>query len=277
MLYRKIKKRLYLFSQFANVQCRFWIPRSKIDSWSNTVDIFFILAIGRSGTKFLSQLLNKAENAYVLHEPLKVDRMAYKEAYYNEMKARNYIKIFRKKYIYLMQNRIGKQYGEVNSFLRRHSNALKKEFPKVKLIHLIRDGRDVVRSMFSRETMNIEDENTQHIIPKKNSPFYNRWKNMTRFEKLCWYWKNENNHLRINIKNMINFEKIISDYDYFSEKVLNILGLEISEFLWEKERNKPKNITTDYTLPKWPNWTEEEKSIFNEICGEEMRLSGYYK
>ena len=79
----------------------FWITQKKVVKWLKNKKIFLILAIGRSGTTFLSSLLNNAPNAYIVHEPVRSDFRAYIEAFYSEQKANKYIKKFRKKEIYL--------------------------------------------------------------------------------------------------------------------------------------------------------------------------------
>ncbi|MDA3792459.1 MAG: hypothetical protein PF545_02225, partial [Elusimicrobia bacterium] len=98
----------------------FWINSEKIEEWVSSKKIFFILSIGRSGTKFLADLLNKAQGVYIVHEPVRDDFQAYQDAFHSEEKARDYSRHFRKKEIYLRARKKGiKSYGEVNSLLRR--------------------------------------------------------------------------------------------------------------------------------------------------------------
>jgi hypothetical protein len=259
------------------VYLRSGIRNKKTKEWFNKINTFFILAIGRSGTQFLSYLLNKAQKAYVVHEPVRSDFRAYLEAFYSEKKAFKYFNGFRKDEIYLRaRNKDLNHYGEVNSVLRRHCNAIKKVLPGVKLFHLIRDGRDVVRSMMSRKTMTKEDPNTHKIKPKKYDLLYDNWSKMNRFERLCWYWDTENRYLMDNIENLIQFENLTSSYEYFRETLLIPLGLNISESFWEEEIKTPKNITVNYELPHWTKWDQKRKSTFNAICGKTMNNAGYF-
>lgn len=255
---------------------KFWINDRKIKEWANSKNIFFILAIGRSGTKFLADLLDKAPGTLVVHEPIQDDFQAYQEGFHSEAKAEHYIQSLRKKEIYL---RLGNQhidtYGEVNGVLRRHCLALKKEFPNAKFIHLIRDGRDVVRSMISRKTMTVEDPNTKHISPRLEDVWFDKWSEMSRFEKLCWYWQVENRYLRINIQKRVQLEKVIADYEYFQKYVLKPLELEITEDVWRKDIDSPKNVTKEYKIPHWSEWDYDMMQKFFAICGEEMKKNGY--
>jgi hypothetical protein len=259
-----------------SLRLRFWITHKKADEWIENKKIFFILATGRSGTQFLSSLLNKSPGAYVVHEPVREDFRSYEEVFYNEKKAHKYIQGFRKKEIYdRAREREIHTYGEVNSVLRRHCNALKKSFPNAQIFHLIRDGRDVVRSSMSRGTMLANHPSTQKIRPTPESPWKDKWNSMTQFEKICWYWDVENCYLNESIKKTLQFEKLISSYEYFKEHLLDPLEFKISKETWQKEVHSPKNITSQYTIPHWSEWDKREMDAFNEICGDTMRANGY--
>ena len=89
---------------------------------------------------------------------------------------------------------------------------------------------------------------------------------MNRFEKLCWYWDIENRYLHENIDEIIYFEKLISDYDYFNKKLLMPLNLDIPKEIWENEAKTPKNITKKHTIPHWSDWKLEDLESFKRIC-----------
>jgi len=267
---------MYPSRKMIKTKLRFWYSHKRVNSWFDDKKIFFILAIGRSGTKFFSQLLGKSKNAYIVHEPVRSDFRAYKKAFFSEKKAYNYFKNFRKKEIYLRAKLKNIEvYGEVNSVIRHHCNAIRQLFPNAEIIHLVRDGRDVVRSMMARKTMTSEDQNTKNIRPTNDNPWYDKWESMNRFEKLCWYWDVENRYLHKNIDKIIYFEKLISDYDYFNKNLLLPLNLEIHKEIFEKEIKSPKNLTKKHKIPRWNDWEPEKIESFNKICGETMKNLGY--
>jgi hypothetical protein len=224
---------------------------------------FFITSIGRSGTKFLSTLLNQCEDTLVLHEPVIRDRSKQRDCFNNQKKSYEYIHNFRKDVI-INKAKGYKNYGEVNGLLRRHIVALKKEFPKAKFLHLIRDGRDVVRSIYSRRTYKPNDPSTRGVSPAGG------WKNQTRFEKICWYWNIENIYMSKHIDKCIALERLVSDWDYFKENVLDYLGLELPREKWEEMRNTKINATrgAKYTLPLYDGWSRRKKKTFRIICGD---------
>ena len=254
----------------------FWISDKKIDAWSRKKNIFFILSIGRSGTQFLSALLNQSPQAYVVHEPVRKDFKAYIKAFHDETDAEKYIIRFRKKNIYARASKKNiSTYGEVNSVLRRHGPALKRSFPDAHIIHLIRDGRAMVRSAMSRLTMTERDPNTQGISPSTGDPWRDKWPHMSRFERICWYWDIENRYLNKHIERSIQFEKIVSSYDYFKNNLLGPLNLEINKDIWDTETRAPQNITKEHVFSHWTEWESKETEAFLRICGETMMRNGY--
>lgn len=247
-----------------------------INKWFANRNVFFLLCIGRSGTKFLSELLNSDENAIVLHEPIPEDFDAFCIAYKNEKSALRYISNYRKKKIYsLVKDLNVKTYGEVNSALRYHGEAITKHFPHAKTLHLVRDGRDVVRSFISRQHYTKGSKGHHALRPSKKDPLYYKWNTLNRFEKICWLWTDANRRIRKHVNRCVKFEKVISDYNYFEENFENYLGLQIGRERWVKATNRPENSTKQFALPHWEDWEDRLFESFERICGEEMRILGY--
>lgn len=248
----------------------------EIDDWFNSRNIFFILSMGRSGSLFLADLLNKSNTTTVRHEPNRIDFLANFNAFHKKRSTYYYVNRFRKQFIYFqgINKDIG-HYGEVNSILRRHAHALKKHIPDVNLIHLVRDGRDVVRSLMPRRAFTFRDPVTKLIFPKKGEQYSQQWPKMSRFEKLCWYWMVENQSLMDEIESFVRFEDVLHDYDYFYDHVLDPLDLHVPQDVWQRKVNKPKNVTKQHIIPHWENWSKDKLDTFNNICGGLMKDFGY--
>jgi len=236
------------------------------------MNVFFVLSTGRTGTKFLAQLLNRDPNAKVFHERFKQDFDEYVHAYHDEKSAIAYIKESRMK---LIPNEQSKIYGEITGVLRHHIKALKTVFPEARLFHLVRDGREVIRSMASREIMLKSNAISSQIYPKESDPFYMAWPNMDQFERICWYWSTENRFLRENIKDSIQFEGIISDYSYLRKRLLDEVGLNIPHDIWNDVVKTKINATKIYKIPHWRQWNPKQQGVFEKIAASENRLSGY--
>jgi hypothetical protein len=252
------------------------ISQGQVDTWAAGWRFFFILGFGRSGTAFMSNLLDQALGAHVFHEPVAEDFYAHLGAHYSERAAVGYLQNFRKREIYLrMRDSSPGVYGEVNGVLRCHADAIRKTFQGVTLIHLVRDGRDVVRSSMPRRTMTLQDPLSMMMRPQPFDPWRAHWPKMDRFARICWYWQEENRRLRVSIGNPVQFEKILTDYDYFATRVLDPCGIHVDRVTWEAARGLPRNTTPQFSMPRWDQWTPEQQRDFSAICGEEMEECGY--
>lgn len=266
----------YLTAPIKSRLASMFVSQEQWEEWSGKRKFFFILANGRSGTSFLANLLNQAQGARVFHEPVLEDFYAYIKAFHNPNAAEKYVQGFRKKEIYVrMRNIEADVYGEVNGVLRCHAEPLKKAFTNATLIHLVRNGRDVVRSAMSRDTLTSRSPFSLGIYPGKDDPWKIRWHEMDRFSRICWLWQAENVRLRKSISRMAQFEKIISDYEYFQEEILKPCHILLDKKDWEAAVASPRNVTNNFEMPKWEDWTPVQKKTFHEICGEEMEKCGY--
>ena len=254
---------------------------------------FFITSLGRSGTKFLSKLINNSEEVICKHEPYRQDYLNIGLSYYypnSTILNDNLHKRFES--IKKNNSKLGYScYGEVNSLLRYNAEWLKSNL-NAKIVHIIRNPKDVVRSIYSR---NVYRDGSSHIeiIPKNENPYSDKWLNMTRFEKICWYWVHTNEVLEKNIDMRFRFEDLIKDYNIFL-KLIDYLDIPIiSKELWEFEIKNPRNtskanffrkrlkgllnfkLIKDNDIGDYDMWTEEQKNSFNRICSKTMRKYGY--
>lgn len=249
----------------------------EIEAWYKEKNIFFGFGVIRSGTTFLANFLNEeVSSALIAHEAIVDDYWAYPKALQFEKYAESYINNFRWQEIYWRTKKYSfSAYGEINPFLRRHCAALQKTFPEAKFFHLVRDGREVVRSIMTRSNFSSKDPLLGFIKPPLGSPYRRQWEKMDRFEKVCWWWQADNRYLREQIGHTLQFEKLISDYDYFKKQLLDYLNIEVSGDIWKKYAKEPKNISPDYKFPHWSKWNKKEMDAFKEICGSEMEANGY--
>lgn len=248
----------------------------QVEEWIASKKFFFILAIGRSGTTFLSHLLNMSADAAVFHEPTRSDVDAYRRAFFSPEEAERYIASFRKKEIYLRtRKRDFSVYGEVNSLLRRHYHPLRRHFPAAGFLHMVRDGRDVVRTMMSTDALKPGFMWTWWLRPHESDPFFLQWRTMDRFAKLCWYWRVENQHLRTSIGNTVKFEEVTRNYECFEQRIVRPFGLVIPQSIWKQQGGVHRNPTATYAIPHWREWDAHHTRTFETICGDEMRANGY--
>jgi hypothetical protein len=193
--------------------------------------------------------------------------------------SKQYIQGYRKYSIYQkIAARNVQCYGEVSGTLRHHVESLQEVFPWSKMMLLVRDGRDVIRSVWRFDFYKEGTRGAYNLKPQQSDPYYERWNGMSRFEKLCWswMWSIEYALQYIPAESVIHFESIIRDYEYFREKVLIPLGLNMKEDVWrEGMSSKSPNATKQYVFPHWKDWSSIQKEAFKRICGLSMRKLGY--
>lgn len=266
---RKTRRRLLIALHPAT-----WRARWK--AWFASREVFWGLAIGRSGTTFLSHLLDSAAGARVRHEPRREDVDAYRRACASSDAAVRYLVGFALPDVYLRERSSSPEvYGEVNSYLRRHAGALREVLPEVRIFHLVRDGRDVVRSMYSRPTLTPEDEATAHLLRNADGPTGGSDGRPSRFDWLCWYWTRENAYLRRHAEWTVRFEDLLRDYDHFRARLTGPLGLRIDRPTWSAAVSRPVHATESHELPPPPEWSADRTRRFWEICGDEMERYDY--
>lgn len=247
-----------------------------LDKLRAGAQFFFGLSSIRTGTVYLSDLLNTGQESFhVEHEANVLDYWNYAEAYNDASHRLRYIKDFRLWETLMRMHMNGwVNYGEVNPFLKMHGQQLKEIFPNAKFFHLVRDGRDVVRSMMSREILDTKDPMKPFVRPDDSDPYAGQWPGMSRFERLCWQWKNENEAIADVTDHHIQLEKLKADYAYFNECINAFLGVDITEEHWANYQS-PKNITPKYKISHWKEWNGRQRESFEKICGEQFTRLGY--
>ncbi|MDP6908657.1 MAG: sulfotransferase, partial [Flavobacteriales bacterium] len=215
----------------------------EIRSWFDSHNFFFGYGLFRSGTTFLADLLNRhAEQAIVMHEANVNDYWHYAKAMQSHNDASEYIKHYRLAEIYFrLEENSFSTYGEINPFLRRHCVAMAEALPNVKQFQIVRDPRNVLRSLMSRELFGRKDPMAKVIYPPKNDPYSEEWAQMNRFEKLCWLWTADNKFIRENTNHLVKFEDLRKDFDQFDQNVLQFLGLKMSADAWRSDIDQVYN------------------------------------
>lgn len=126
---------------------------------------------------------------------------------------------------------------DVNGFLQNSIMGLREVFQPECIFHLIRDGRKVVRSIYTRRS----DKNI-HLIPK-NREEVEMWLAADKFKQVCWNWTTTTLNLYTQGTKLIKFEEITKDYEYLKVKFLDPFGFELPCLKWQNFISKKKNKT----------------------------------
>lgn len=249
---------------------------------SHQENLLFVMGSGRSGTQLISDLLDTSDSAVVFHEPNFREDVATMDSLRRDpQRAMRYWQEFRSVEVYRrwMAAPNATMYGEVNGTIRYQAPAIRQLYPNAKMLLLARDGRGVVRSVMGwPQFYNPGSKGAYAMAPLADDPFYLEWPRMTRFEKMCWAWRDTNEFLMrfIPPSHWLALEQVTSDFDYFTERFSQNVGMDIPREVWQaKVSRKSRNATEEYGFPAWEEWSVGQKESFVRICGDTMTKLGY--
>lgn len=167
-------------------------------------------------------------------------------------------------------------------------------FKQHRVIYIIRDGRDWVRSMMNWGEVYGKSAIRNFFAHKwptardvPGDEFAHNWSAISRFEKLCWAWAHLNAYALNTISRnpharVFKFEAIFNDankYQTLDDLItfsISLPGIEPDKLKDTSGRLEQKVHQSLSTFPKWEAWTEDQKSQFTKICGPLMEKLGYH-
>ncbi|MFC1809608.1 sulfotransferase [Candidatus Omnitrophota bacterium] len=268
-------------------------------------NVFFIIGCPRSATTAIAEILQISNNSeiYIEQEPkLCIEsRRLWKDQLDNPTELLHQHK---ENIIKSVTDR-GLVYGDKNPNYLPFVPYLEQLW-NPKFIFVLRDGRDVVRSLLDWHHVcggNVfgmieDDENSTVELPEEDwwdysrlrpnctDKYFNEWKNMGRFEKCAWYW-NEFTLQMFSLMaslsqeryRLIHVEKVCaSDF----EEIFNFLNLnhfnakKIEKKLASRINAADGRAKVIRAFPQWDSWTDEYNQQFDRLARSAMELSGYY-
>ncbi len=245
----------------------------------------FVTGMGRSGTTFLAHLLRDIPGVEAHHEYIGdkgfpvLSRYVQSDAY-----AVPYLE--RSKAALDSSLRAGTTFVDVNSYLRHSVPALKRVFDGCTVYHQVRDPRAVIPSIYLRR-----GDSLVHALPATAEDI--QWLlDADKFEQVCWTWADTTRRLLKQDTELLQFERLISDYDYLKRRLLTPMNLNLSKADWLAKKDvrvnktrsrlfrylyaklKNKNFIKDQ-LPPYSEWPDSRKRIFERVCGEVRHQVGY--
>ena len=286
----------------------------------------FLSSTGRTGTRFFGEMMSKMIGDCVsVHEPDTtrvtrpgdwIEKMAkfgapkmlwgqYRERYSfgklsttrhrgitKDKKARQYVLENRLEYIEHFRKNL---YIESNHIVYGVLDLVAELFPNSKVIWIMRDPRTWVRSAINSEAYHLYgmwDWNALNLSVRAynfpDDPSASRWKEMSKFEKYCWYYSNVNNRAFELMKKVPDF-KIFRYEDlfdkqkrdqYFNEMLEYATGFKDgfrAEYKYRPELldEKIHAAASKWRIPKWKNWNDNLVKMMDYHCGEIMQHFGY--
>lgn len=236
----------------------------------------FILSTGRTGTDLFTRLFNEAvPDAWSLHEPSPAFRRRGQQLLSRESTRfeRSYFKVPRS---IRHSKRQEKLYVETNYHLFACIPLIRKSFPDAFIVHIIRDGREVVSSWLNKWRYITNDHITPFHIPLH--PDQENWEDWDPLQRNAWYWRTVQElveHEGVDLT--LRFEEIFKGDRQAVYTLLDALEdrvtydpKKVQALLTEKVNSSPRDF-----FPPYAEWPEHWKERFDAIAGPKMRELGY--
>lgn len=192
-----------------------------------------------------------------------------------------------------IQSQAGSIYIESSSAYFGLIDVLEDIYQQHRVVYIIRDGRDWVRSKMNFGNMykkgkirSIVSYNWLTAWDIEDDPYQSQWMTMSRFEKICWAWVRLNDYALATIPKgpnakMFRFEDIFRSedgYQHLSDLVQFATTFPDCEVIptssvdgWlDQQIHKSSR-----QFPAWSEWTIEQRRQFKEIAGPLMERVGY--
>lgn len=191
-----------------------------------------------------------------------------------------------------VERQVGDVYVESSSAYRGLIDVLSGVYANHKIVYVLRDGRDWVRSKMNFGITYGHGRVRAIVQPFwptaydfENDPYQAQWGKMSRFEKLCWAWERLNRYALDTVKMNPN-AKVFYFEDIFKSKESEQYLKELLSFVTDLDGVKvPSDNLSGWVkrqihqssgnFPRWTAWTSYQKMRFDEICGDLMQEQGY--
>ena len=245
--------------------------------WRGRTRTYFVLCPARSGSKWLVNFVDQATTCRALHDwtlnhrrtedGYELDKRTGDD-FLGLVESPNLASALIRQAAAHHRSILPGDVLEANVYLEPFLDELRAQIPDAELIHLHRDGRDVVRSILNRDWYDTPLDRRHRTVPIPN------WDELNQFERACWYYRYTQERLMTATKGRISFERMVSDLTYLT-RTLRELGIVVHPLLAETEFGKRIDANRRHEFPSYERWPEAYRIAFERICGEVQSALGY--
>lgn len=246
----------------------------------------FFLSTGRCGTKWFSELLKHDKRNAVFHNPTPnfaipskfiFEIMKQKKFKPSANEEKLITEIFfsgREQYLrYAFKTE--KRFIETNNYITFFTPVLSQIFPEARFIHLIRHPGEFIRSGLQRGYYSGKySDEARRIVPFEQS-LKAEWTNYNQIQKIAWLWLQTNLYIEKCLKDIPSNQSIVFNFNDLSEinvnKLLSFINSDIKSEIIRKGIPKKVNTQEFGSVASYTEWTEKDKKMVHEICGEYAR------
>jgi len=236
----------------------------------------FVLSPGRSGTSYLTRILEHSESLWVEHAPRPILNLESVKAWQAKLSPDALAQCFLHARLTLLQNvaRAGLRYVETNNRITTYLPGIAEMFPNANFIHLVRHPAEFVRSGMRRGYYDDRDSaESGHLFPAESDEVFGRWDEMSRVAKIAWYW----NQIHQGVEDArpgiaaerfleVRADALFSDPDTVL-KILNFCGVaQTEQARCMREVGEPVNAQTSGKFPGFENWTAADRESLREFA-----------
>jgi len=253
-------------------------------------NIVLFVSTGRTGTKSLANFFREYFNNVESHHQPRYSRFinVFSNMYLSNIYPHELLRKFVYKYkISDILSCEKEYYIEANTMIYAITDIIRELDKEVYVIHLIRDPRSFVTSY-----MNWFHGRAFSKIANKVIPFWHangvladqinlaEWISMSEFERLCWFWKFENEVILKMNKDYPNFISIrfedlfITDTLKQLQSILSFVDLEFENNMVDYFDIK-QNVSRKGHFSKWDKWDLKKIRSLHNICSSLMNAYDY--
>ena len=263
----------------------------------------FVIGCGRSATTAYARMLATATNAEIHVEQAPKLRIASRELIKGRLADPEGVLLKARREIIQETRLRGKKYGDKNMCYMPFIPYLFRLWD-CKIVFLLRDPRDVVRSVLSRRqisnsnfyqmpedgvfsTKGPEDDpwDYSRLRPNPGDSFHDSWKDVSLFEKAVWNWTQFNEQglaalakcpaerWRLIDVTFGTIDLVEQTFDF-----LELTGFDpkiIERMLESRINSIQEKSGRDHSFPAYPHWTKTQKEILMKHAGRLMGRLGY--
>lgn len=235
----------------------------------------FIVSTGRTGTLTLTRIINRhVGDAWSLHEPKPAFRRRSRRLLregYGKQDALYFLSTRRSR----QALRAERWYVEANHNLFSAIPMIRSVLPEAVIVHVIRDGRDIVTSWLNRfsyiRTLSVTPED------RPGDPASGSWSEWNPLQKTAWYWVMVNDVIHAAGPALtLRFEDLFHESGQGLERLLGALdGVRFDRDELRAALTQKHHASTQAFFPSYSEWPDQWKRQFLEIAGDGMARHGY--
>ena len=244
--------------------------------WRAEQRLVFALSTARSGSTWLANFVDRATSCRGLHEYTLNHRQSEQGMVQDKRTTVDYVGLMEDRALAARLIYQAVRYFrtlrpdvlEANVYFEPFIDILKAEAPDACLIHLHRDGRDVVRSILDRNWYDTPVDRRHRPVDSDGTH------DPTQFEYACRYYRHTNEAIARHAQKRLSFERMVRDLDYLTGE-LRSLGIVVHPLLAAEEFPRKINAAKGRRSPPFEDWSEDYRRTFEAICGPVQRGFGY--